>query len=135
MLHHAARPVPPRAVVLSAQSQAGRQDEPWRRTRLSEPERTKRPWGATVTPPSSSPPTPAQPCAPHPLPAQRATYPSPLTRPGPPPLAQSQRRLLGGSRQAGGASGARARGPDVRPAEGVGGAGGGGRGSRTVRDR
>jgi len=36
----------------------------------------------------------------------------------PPPLAQSQRRLLGGSLKTGGASGARARGPDVRPAEG-----------------
>lgn len=54
-------------------------------------------------------------------PARRATYPTPLTLPGPPPLAQSLRRLLGGSRRAGGVSGARARGPDVRPAGSVGG--------------
>lgn len=50
-------------------------------------------------------------------PARRATYPRPLTRPGPSPLAQSQRRLLAPGGQ-GGASRARARGPDVRPAKG-----------------
>lgn len=115
--HRAARPVR-LGRVLSAQSQARRRDAGLR--------------GRTQALGQSSPGTPPLPPArPHSpgsgrfprRPARRATYPRPLTRPGPPPLAQSQRRLLGGSRRAGGASGARARGPDVRPAERAGGEG------------
>lgn len=107
--------MPPRAVVPRAQSQTWRRDEARGWTRLSEPERTKQPWGtneaATVPPTRSSghgrfPPHPAR----------RATYPSPGRRRSP--------NLRGAYWLApGGQAGPRerARGPDVRPAEGVGG--------------
>lgn len=102
----------PPAAVLCVPSPAGRRDTTppgWiQPSRLRGPDAGENKGAPRLAHPRSQPPAPGP------------TYPGPPTRPGPPPLAQSQRRLLGGSRRAGGALGARARGPDVRPAAGGG---------------
>lgn len=107
----------------------------WFRAPRARPSWGHGPGGPETGENEASPPDPRGPShqPPQPPPTRRATYPGPLIRPLPPPLAQSQRRLLGGRR---GFVSARSRAGS--PISGRGGAeggraGGSGRGKRGPR--